>query len=161
MEEITTTSTGVTTPNTTTKQPRPFVLALLLTGVLYFGVKPTLPTESSVLESGLTRTTTTVSTPVADAVLQDLSVRSGLPKSDLQIVQAKALTWQDVCLGLSHSSNVCKETPVPGWRVKVTNGSLHWFYRTDSSGSLVKLEKDITSPSQKIGEDAIAMNFRF
>lgn len=159
MEDITTTSL-TTTSDQTAKQPRPFVLALLLTGILYFGVKPTLPTNSKAFVSESPQTVTSVAEPVAHAVLQDVSVRSGLPKSTLRIVHAKQLAWQDVCLGLSNSERVCTQAVVPGWQVTVASGSQHWLYRTDASGSVVKLEQNTPSTRKAIEGIAIAKNFR-
>jgi hypothetical protein len=161
MEEITTTCSTATLPNQTAKQPRPFVLAVLLTGILYFGVKPTLPNNSNISVSNSPQTATSLAQPVANAVLQDLSMRSGLPKSALRIVHAKQLTWQDRCLGLSDSSFVCTQAVIPGWWVTVASGSNHWFYRTDASGSVVKLEKGTPSPKEQSGGIAIARNFGF
>lgn len=160
MENMTSTGLTATTPSQTAKQPRPFVLALLLTGILYFGVKPTLPTKSNVLAMRSAETTTTLSEPVTNAVLQHLSVKSGLPMSAFYIVEAEQLTWRDRCLGLAESSLSCTPASVPGWRLTVGSGKQRWFYRTDEAGSVVILEQNATSPNQNIAEAAIARNFR-
>ena len=161
MEEITTTYSTAALPNQAAKQPRPFVLAVLLTGILYFGVKPTLPNHSNISESKSPQTVTSVAQPVANAVLQDLSMRSGLPKSALHIIHAKQQTWQDRCLGLSDSRLLCTQAVIPGWWVTVASGSNRWFYRTNASGSVVKLEKGIPSPKEQSKGVAIARNFGF
>ncbi|MFB2975099.1 hypothetical protein [Microseira sp. BLCC-F43] len=160
MEKITATGLTATTPNQTEKQPRPFVLALLLTGILYFGVKPTLPTKSNVLAIRSAETTTTVSEPITNAVLQHLSLQSGLPMSAIYIVEAQRLTWRDRCLGLAESGLSCTPASVPGWRLTVASGKQRWFYRTDAAGSVIILEQNTTSPNQNIPEAAIARNFR-
>lgn len=160
MENMTATGLSATTPSQTAKQPRPLVLALLLTGILYFGVKPTLPTKSNVLAMRSGETTTTLSEPVTNAVLQHLSVKSGLPMSSLQIVEAQRLTWRDRCLGLAESGLSCTPASVPGWRLTVVSGKQRWFYRTDAVGSVIIPEQSSTSPNQNIPEAAIAGNFK-
>ena len=158
MENMSATGTTTTTPNKTTKQPRPFVLALLLTGVLYFAVKPTQPTNSRIFASR-EETTTKMAIPATKAVLQHVSVESGLPMSALDVVETKQLTWQDRCLGLGEEDGFCSKASVPGWRVTVASGSQRWFYRTDASGSVVIPENDTVLPRQKMGQTAIAQNF--
>lgn len=160
MEKITATGITATTPNEKVKQPRPFVLALLLTGVLYFGVKPTLPTNSHVFALESAQRNTSLSEPVTNAVLQHLSVESGLPMSALQIVDAERLTWRDRCLGLAEYTRSCTAASVPGWRLTVASGSQRWFYRTDASGSVIIPEDNIVLPNQNVLEAAIARNFR-
>ena len=160
MEKMTATGITATTQSQTEKQPRPFVLALLLTGILYFGVKPTLPTKSNDLALLSAETTITLSEPVTNAVLQHLSVESGLPMSALYIVEAQRLTWRDRCLGLAESGLSCTPESVPGWRLTVASGKQRWFYRTDAAGSVIIPENNATSPNQKIPEAAIARNFR-
>ncbi|HBE33577.1 MAG TPA: hypothetical protein DDW76_14130 [Cyanobacteria bacterium UBA11369] len=156
------TATGITatTQSQTEKQPRPFVLALLLTGILYFGVKPTLPTKSNDLALLSAETTITLSEPVTNAVLQHLSVESGLPMSALYIVEAQRLTWRDRCLGLAESGLSCTAESVPGWRLTVASGKQRWFYRTDAAGSVIIPEQNTTAPNQSIPTGAIARNFR-
>jgi hypothetical protein len=160
MENMTPTGLTATTPSQTAKQPRPFVLALLLTSILYFGFKPTLPSKSNVLAIKSAETTITLSEPVTNAVLQHLSVQSGLPMSSFQIVEAQRLTWRDRCLGLAESGLSCTAESVPGWRLTVASGTQRWFYRTDAAGSVIIPENNSTSPNQKIPEAAIARNFR-
>ncbi len=160
MENINATDITTTNRSQTEKQPRPFVLALLLTGILYFGVKPTLPTKSNDLALRSAETTTTIAEPVTNAVLQHLSVESGLPMSAFYIVEAQRLTWRDRCLGLADSGVSCTPASVPGWRLTVASGKQRWFYRTDAAGSVIIPEQNLTAPNQSIPEGAIARNFR-
>lgn len=78
---------------------------------------------------------------VTDAVWQDASTQLGLPISELRIVQAEEQTWPDGCLGLPRSGEVCTEALVPGYRITVEGGQQLLVYRTNTSGSQLRLEQ--------------------
>jgi hypothetical protein len=83
---------------------------------------------------------------VVQAVLQDASRRSNLPSQELNIVRAQQRDWPDGCLGLALSGTFCSQAVVSGWQVTVNAEQQSFVYRTDNSGSLVKLESsDIKS----------------
>lgn len=73
--------------------------------------------------------------PVIDAVLQAAS------KETLSITEVEEEIWPDACLGLGGSGEVCTDVEVPGYKVTVEAGVMFLFYRTDKSGSQVRLEK--------------------
>ena len=81
-----------------------------------------------------------IPTPVAKAVLRSASQQLGLPTSQLRIVQTQKRTWQDGCLGLARSGEVCTQALVSGYRVTVAGGSHRLVYRTNASGT-VKLDE--------------------
>ncbi len=87
---------------------------------------------------------------VVQAVLQDASRRSNLPSQELNIVRAQQRDWPDGCLGLALTGIFCSQTVVPGWQVTVNAEQQSFVYRTDNSGSLVKLESsDIKSKRER------------
>jgi len=77
---------------------------------------------------------------VVQAVLQDASRRSNLPSQELRIVRAEQRDWSDGCLGLALSGTFCTQVVLPGWQVTVNAARRSFIYRTDNSGSQVKLE---------------------
>jgi hypothetical protein len=77
---------------------------------------------------------------IVQAVLQDASRRSNLPSQELHIVHAEQRDWSDGCLGLAFSGTFCTQVVVSGWQVTVNTGQRSFIYRTDNSGSQVKLE---------------------
>jgi hypothetical protein len=83
--------------------------------------------------------TTQLPEKVANAVLEDLSKRTGKPASTLKINQAESRTWNDGCLGLAEPDTLCTQALVPGWLVKATDSSKTWVYHTNRNGSIVKL----------------------
>lgn len=81
---------------------------------------------------------------VADRVLQSAAQQTGLRTSDLRIVQADKQNWPDGCLGLYEPNVLCTMAVVPGWQVTVEAGDSRLVYRTNESGSVVKLDKPAT-----------------
>lgn len=83
----------------------------------------------------------TLPNPVAEAVLQDASSRSKLPREQLKIAGSQQQSWPDGCLGLAEPETFCPQIVVSGWKVTVQGREKSLVYRTDNTGSLVKLEK--------------------
>lgn len=82
--------------------------------------------------------------PVANAVLENLTQQTGLQTSDLRVVEVEQKTWSDGCLGLGSAGIACSQALVPGWQVTVASDRQRWIYRTNLSGSLVKLDATAT-----------------
>ncbi|HEY9872906.1 MAG TPA: S-layer homology domain-containing protein [Candidatus Obscuribacterales bacterium] len=78
---------------------------------------------------------------VANAVLKDASQRTGIPASDLNLVEVRQQAWSDGCLGLGGTGVFCTQAVVPGWKVIVASGENRWVYRTNQSGTLVKWDE--------------------
>jgi hypothetical protein len=78
---------------------------------------------------------------VANAVLKDASQRTGIPASELNLVEVRQQAWSDGCLGLGGSGVLCTQAIVPGWKVTVASGENRWVYRTNQSGTLVKWDE--------------------
>jgi hypothetical protein len=79
-----------------------------------------------------------------DAVFKDVSKKTGIDSSKLKLVKVEKETWSDGCLGLPTPGSMCTQAEVPGWRVVVASGEERWVYRTDVSGSMVKLDQVAT-----------------
>lgn len=79
---------------------------------------------------------------VAEAVLQDASTQSNLPIKELRIVNTEPRNWQDGCLGLAPPNTFCPQIVVSGWQVTVQGKQQSFVYRTNDSGSLVKLARE-------------------
>ncbi len=78
---------------------------------------------------------------VSNAVLKDASKRAGQSNDKLKIIASESRTWRDGCLGLAEPGSICTQVLVSGWEVKVSNAeSQTWVYRTNNSGSMVKLD---------------------
>jgi hypothetical protein len=77
---------------------------------------------------------------VARAVLQEAFRHSGQSGLRLRIIRAVRKDWPDGCLGLGEADMGCTAVIVPGWEVTVASGWRDFVYRTDTSGSQVKLD---------------------
>jgi hypothetical protein len=83
---------------------------------------------------------TKFSDTLAKAVLKEASQRTGLSTSELRIAETTKKDWSNGCLGLGSSDEVCTQAIVPGWQVTVTGGRRELVYRTNESGSQVRLD---------------------
>jgi hypothetical protein len=79
---------------------------------------------------------------VAQAVLQDASKRSNLPRRELRVAKAEPRNWPDGCLGLPAPDSFCTQIVVSGWQVIVEGKQRSFVYHTNNSGSLVKLAEE-------------------
>jgi hypothetical protein len=78
---------------------------------------------------------------VSAAVFKDITKSFGVQRSALKVVQAKAHTWPDGCLGLAEAGMMCTQALVPGWQVTVKSPRSRWVYRTNADGLVVKLDQ--------------------
>ena len=77
-----------------------------------------------------------------NAVFRDLSARTNIPTSDLQLVSYTRKFWDDNCLELRQPRQVCDRLSVDGWRLVVSDDNYQWFYRTNLDGRLIRFEPD-------------------
>ncbi len=159
MENIDTQGSATATIARKMIQPRLIIQAQAITGVLYISVGQTPPNPTKATYPSV-RTSTALSASVSNSVLQHTSQQSGLPTSALRIVHAQPQTWLDNCLGLGNSEAVCTQMLVPGWQVAVTSGQQRWIYRTNVSGSVIKLERGTSSPNKEDKEVALLPNLK-
>ncbi len=92
---------------------------------------------------------------VANAVLQDLSGKVGIPAGELKIIKYSRETWSDSCLGLGTLVEQCLRVQVEGWRVTLSNGRFSWVYRTDLKGLVLRLENQIATNLPPVVGDAV------
>ncbi len=87
---------------------------------------------------------------ITNAIFKNVMQQGRMEASQMRVVEVERQTWSDGCLGLASADQICTQAMVPGWRVVVASGEQRWVYRTDESGSLVKLDEVATqtlSPS--------------
>lgn len=119
------------------------ILAVVVTGLLYFfhfGWR--LPQQNAAVPE-LDESTVELSDFAVKRVLQDVSVRSGLPTSDLRIVEAETEVIDIECLRIAEST--CTPGLEPALQVTVASQQQRWIYRFDRSGSKFELAR--VSPS--------------
>ncbi|MEC4985320.1 MAG: hypothetical protein SAJ37_19435 [Oscillatoria sp. PMC 1068.18] len=80
----------------------------------------------------------TFSIALAEAVLRQASQKSGLPMSQLRIVESSRQTW-DGCYGIYIDRRACPEIGIPGWRVIIeSENGQKLVYHTDLKGSEIR-----------------------
>jgi hypothetical protein len=139
-------------------KPNPFVLALVFTTILCFAVRPSITKNTQVVVASDSSETIVLSETVADAVVDDLSQRSGLPKSELKIVDAQQLIVSDRCSSTDNSKLLCNEPQISGWQITVASRKKRWIYRTNNSGSLLKLDNHNITPKYRSQGSVFASN---
>lgn len=88
---------------------------------------------------------------VMNGVLSAAAQRLNLPVSQLRLVQAQQRTWNNGCLGLQGPTEGCTLATVPGWQVIVASEDQRLVYRTNASGSGVRLDE----AASRIGKDSL------
>lgn len=68
--------------------------------------------------------------PFVEGVLQQISISSTLPISNLQIVGAQRYIWYDGCMDLGTLHGPCTTPVYFGWVVTIQNGLQRWVYHT-------------------------------
>jgi hypothetical protein len=91
----------------------------------------------------------TLPVSVENAVFADIVARSNVPRSSLRITQTESKTWSDGCLGLAEPGIFCTQALVPGWLVTAQANGQSWIYRTNLSGTVVKLDQQSDKTSLK------------
>lgn len=90
------------------------------------------------------QTSTDIKLPdsVTNKVLEAASKQLGFSTSQVRITMIQKQTWANGCLGLySFAGQMCTQALVPGWLVTVEGNQQRLVYRTNESGSLVKLDE--------------------
>lgn len=142
MEDIKPTISAAQMPEKKGIQLSLIIQALAFTGILYFSVGQA-PPENAIPISPSLESEASLPASVGNSVLQYASQQLELPVSELRIVEAQAQTWFDECLGLAELDATCPQGIIPGWEIAVASRRQRWLFRTDASGSTVKLERGI------------------
>lgn len=151
--------------NSITNQ-RQVLAAFVLTGILSVTSGMTLlksatatPVNSTVETTSnvITQNTRSGELPrsVANAVIRDLSRRQGILPSNIDIVEYAPQTWNNGCLELPKSGELCTQALVPGFRVVASDGSQNVVYHTNRTGRLLRVNSRTTANSnnaQKLPE---------
>lgn len=135
------------------KQPNPLVLAVMLTGVLLLEWHPKVTSSASAVSNPmaiagqlvrntrnlLRQTIDPIRLPdaVIQAVEQDLSLKLGIPASELSITEYSLESQPLECQENSDPTVDCTDTSLEQWRVVVSD---RWVYRSDPQGHTLQLE---------------------
>ncbi len=68
------------------------------------------------------------------------AVKKQFGVAQVAVVSATEQNWPDGCLGLPKAEEICTMAIVTGWRVEVSDKLQTWYYRTDRTGKMLRLE---------------------
>ena len=74
------------------------------------------------------------------AVVQLTAANRGISKEQIEVGSVSAEIWPDACLGLGQPAEDCAEVTTPGYRVWVSFDLEGIAYRTDLTGSIIRVE---------------------
>ena len=146
MKTIKPTNSETSTFQNNAIQPRLILQAIAFTVILSFSVGHLSPNNKGITNQS-SQPNTQLSEAIGHIVLQHASQHTRVPSSKLDLVDVQPHTWSDNCLGLAEAKASCQQMPISGWQVAVANGPRRWIYRTDASGSVVKLESSNVDPN--------------
>ena len=78
--------------------------------------------------------------PAAARARLDLATKLSVDEGSIVIIKITEETWSDGCLGLGGPAEACLQALVPGFRVEMLANGKTYFYRTDKTGEVLRLE---------------------
>jgi len=90
--------------------------------------------------------------PAASAARADLAAKLGVDKEDIVIMFIEDREWSDGCLGLGGPAESCLMAIVPGFRVELQAKGQMYVYRTDNTGTSVRMDASGSATSHDMGE---------
>lgn len=123
---------------------RVFLGGIVVAGSGLLGVTLAAP---QVLAQDTTVDTTVTTDAAADLpenirteILESLSMRTGVPVSELRITAVDRKLIPNPCIGLAVLGGRCTRAVVQGYEVKVTNGTVLWTYYATQVGEVVAIK---------------------
>ena len=69
-----------------------------------------------------------------NAAIDDLSKRTGIPKSDIKVVSVEAVQWPDTSLGCPQPDRMYAQVVTPGYRIVLEAGGKTYDYHSAGAG---------------------------
>ncbi|MBD2742390.1 hypothetical protein H6H02_12615 [Coleofasciculus sp. FACHB-1120] len=84
---------------------------------------------------------------VTSAILPIAAEQLEVTPDKIRLVQAEKKTWPDACLGIYAPDILCAPATVDGWQVTVEGSGKRLVYRTNATGSVVKVDQLASLPN--------------
>ncbi len=78
--------------------------------------------------------------PAAAIARKDLAAKLSFDEKSIVILQITDTTWTDGCLGLGGPAESCLQAMIPGFKIELLAKGESYFYRTDKTGTSVRME---------------------
>ena len=79
----------------------------------------------------------TMPTPLLERMLWDAQQRTGVARSQLQIISTEKITWNDGALGCPQPDRMYTQAEVPGYRIRVRSVDQTLDYHAAETGRFV------------------------
>ena len=79
----------------------------------------------------------TVPAPLLEKVLEDAQQRTGVSRSQLEIISTERVTWNDGALGCPQPDRMYTQAVVPGYRIRVRSVDQTLDYHAAETGRFV------------------------
>lgn len=83
----------------------------------------------------------TSDSPAMKGAKKDLANRLSLATSEISVKEARIKEWSDGCLGLGKANEICIQAITPGYEFVLSAKGKEYTYRTDQTGSVVRIEE--------------------
>ena len=90
---------------------------------------------------------------VTEQALADAARRAGLPRTQLSVIEAAAVTWSDGSLGCPEEGMSYTQALVPGFRVRIAADSAILDYHAGRSGGALLCPSDRAMPPMAVDVD--------
>jgi hypothetical protein len=97
-------------------------------------MKPSAPPTALPGSRAVQPGTDPVALQETNAAIDDLSKRTGIPKSDIKVVSVEAVQWPDTSLGCPQPDKMYAQVVVPGYRIILEAGGQTYDYHSAGAG---------------------------
>lgn len=101
-------------------------------------LQPVAPTP------GGTQVTGEVPQELLDLIIADLVEKLGIKQSDIQVIQAEAVTWRDGSLGCPKPGRFYTQALVDGYKVVLEANNVSYDYHAGNRGNFILCQPDLT-----------------
>lgn len=108
------------------------LLVLILGGAVYWVMNPDSLKNNNEMSVG--------QNPAEESARNDLAQKLNVSTELITIVNTTNATWGDGCLGLGGPAESCLAALVEGFKIELKAQGHTYIYRTDKTGSAVRLE---------------------
>lgn len=76
--------------------------------------------------------------PAVLAAINALSTQRNIPADQIVVVNYEAVDWNNACLGLAGSGEMCAEVITPGYRIVLRGGGGEFEFHTNGDGTAIR-----------------------
>jgi hypothetical protein len=76
-----------------------------------------------------------VAGPAQDAMIKQLAANLGLQSSDIRVISAANVIWNDTCMGVEINGTACTQKDIPGYLFVLEANGHQYEYHTNDTGS--------------------------